>query len=339
MLIERHYEDFLSTKWQSLQLRIVRRLLKKWISSEYNRSVLELLQIHSLDALIVFKGMLLLPETLLQFQRRNIPCFCVYPDVSFKDHGRNIWDCLPHYDCILTTKAFHLDDEALRKRVRRLELVPHGFDPDVHRPIHASERMLRTYECDASFVGCWSEKKDRLLSSLVRDLPSVKLAVWGPAWERASSLVRPCCINRGAFGDELSAVYGCSKINLGLLSEAGKGTSTGDRSTARTWQIPASNGFLLHEDTEELRQAFLPDIEAGIFRGETDIASRVRYWLEHPENRERVRQAGLHRALSSGYSYATAADRLLEIVAESQSLHGRYPDSELLDFGLPVGKR
>jgi 2-polyprenyl-3-methyl-5-hydroxy-6-metoxy-1,4-benzoquinol methylase len=53
-------------------------------------------------------------------------------------------------------------------------------------------------------------------------------------------------------------VYSASKINLGLLSEAGGGTTLGDQVTARTWQIPAAGGFMLLESTEELVRYFAP---------------------------------------------------------------------------------
>jgi len=54
---------------------------------------------------------------------------------------------------------------------------------------------------------------------------------------------------RGAYGDELAIVYCCSRINLGLVSESGGGTSQGDETTARTWQIPAAGAFMIHERT------------------------------------------------------------------------------------------
>ena len=87
LLVERHYEDYLSTKWQSLGLRVLRRLALPAIRREYNRAVAELLSVHALECLVVFKGMLLEPDTLRAFSSKGVPCYLVYPDVSFRDHG------------------------------------------------------------------------------------------------------------------------------------------------------------------------------------------------------------------------------------------------------------
>jgi spore maturation protein CgeB len=311
MLIDRHYEDYFPTKWRSVVMRGIRRLLRNWMAAEYNRAVEELLQVEAMDFLLVFKGMLLSPKTLQKFRVAGIPCYCVYPDVSFQDHGANIWDCLPLYDCVFTTKSFHLEDSELRRRVKRLEFVPHGFDPEVHRPIPLTTTLQAYYSSDLSFVGVWTPKKEQILSALVDAMPDVKLKIWGPFWERANLSVRKCWQGRAAYGDELAAICTNARINLGLLSEAGGGTVKGDQTTARTWQIPACGGFMLHEDTEELRAAFSGGEHIAVFRSTSELANAVRQYLGDDALRDRIRVAGYQHCLSSGYSYRPAADRIL----------------------------
>jgi spore maturation protein CgeB len=127
----------------------------------------------------------------------------------------------------------------------------------------------------------------------------------------ADPALRRCWQGRGAWGDEISAIYASSRINLGLLSEAGTGTSSGDLTTARTWQIPASGGFLLHEDTAELRRAFLPDSEVGVFTGPQDVADAVKYWLQQSPQRMAAARAAHARAVRAPYTYAPAVDQIL----------------------------
>ena len=50
--------------------------------------------------------------------------------------------------------------------------------------------------------------------------------------DRARHTVHARWKGRGAYGDELSAIYSFSKINLGLLSEAGSGVEVGNRPLA-----------------------------------------------------------------------------------------------------------
>jgi spore maturation protein CgeB len=312
VLVERHYEDFLPTRWRCTSLRVIRRIIRPLIEREYNRAVLELLQIESLEFLLVFKGMLLHPETLKQFKGRGMPVYCLYPDVSFQDHGSNIHECMPLYDCVFTTKSWHLDDPEVTGRVRKLMSVPHGFDPEVHRRLPLAPALEQIYACDASFVGAWSLKKQQLLVSLLTAMPQLKLHIWGPAWGHADARVRGCWKGRGAWGDEAAAIYRCSKINLGLLSEAGTGTRSGDLTTARTWQIPASGGFLLHEDSRELRAAFEPDVEVGVFSGAADLAERTAWWLAHDAERVSAAERAWERSQRDQYTYARAVDSILE---------------------------
>jgi spore maturation protein CgeB len=311
LLIERHYEDYLPTKWRSFPLRAIRRLARPWISAEYNRSVRELLEIEALDFLLVFKGVLLDETTLREFRLRGKPCYCVYPDVSFQAHGVNIWACLPHYDCVFTTKSYHLEDPRVQARSRQLKFVPHGFDQDVHRPVALSKRLRRHYECDVSFVGVWSPKKEQAITAIVRGVPGTSVNIWGPYWDRACNEVRACWRKRSAHGDELAAIYCSSRINLGLLSEAGPDGRQGDLTTARTWQIPASGGFMLHEDTLELRSAFEPDYEVAVFQNHEALVREVRRYLGDSIKREEILKAGQLRCIKSQYTYRTAAHEII----------------------------
>jgi hypothetical protein len=312
LLVERHYEDYFPNRWRSWPLKIVRRLLRPAIESEYNQAVREILSVDALEFLLVFKGMLLHRSTLQLFQQKRIPTYLLYPDVSFQDHGGNIWDCLPYYDCLFTTKSYHAQDPGVRQRVRQLQVVGHGFDDEVHRVVSVTQKLQATYGCDVSFVGAWSPKKEHLLEALVSGLPDIDLKIWGPSWYRAAGHVRRFWQGRGAWGDETAAIYACSRINLGFLSEAGTGTLSGDQTTARTWQIPACGGFMLHEETSELRAAFEPDREVGVFSDASDLVTKVRYWLSNAQLRQVASEAARRRAHAVPYTYASAVERILQ---------------------------
>ena len=315
-VIEINYEDFIPSQWSSLPLRILRRALGPLLAREYNRTILRHLNNRAIDFLLVFKGKFLQPGTVKRFSASGLPAYCFYPDVSFLDHGRDIWDCLPLYDCVFTTKSFHQADAALRGRLKDLRLVSHGFDPDVHRTIHLSGKTQAAYECDVSFVGCWSLKKEQTLRALLERCAGIDLRVWGPGWARAGALVRERWQGRGAYGDELAAIYCLSRINLALLSEAGGGTPVGDQVTARTWQIPAAGGFMLHEHTAELERYFAPGSETGVFNSPGDLAEKARWFLDHREERLKVAAAGHRRCLDGGYTYLPAAREILTVHEE-----------------------
>lgn len=309
LVLERHYEDHFPTKWRHPVLKAVRRLLRRVMAKDYNRAVAELLEVEAMDFLLVFKGMLLAPETLARFKAKGISCYCFYPDVSFHDHGDNIPACLPLYDCVFTSKSYHLNTPGLAGEWR---FAPHGFDPEVHRPIGVAGGALAVYACKVSFVGYWSRKKEGILEGLLAAMPELDLKIWGPGWERAGGLAKQHWQGRGAHGDELAAIYSQSKINLGLLSEAGTGVRQGDATTARTWQIPGAGGFLLHEDTVEIREAFVAGREIALFDGPAQLIEAVRRYLADDELRRAVAEAGHRRALDEPYTYARAVAVIMD---------------------------
>lgn len=311
LVMDRHYEDYLPTKWRHPLLKAVRKSLRGLMARDYNRSVEELLDIADMDMLLVFKGMLLDPKTLARFKAMGIPCYCFYPDVSFHDHGCNIPACLPLYDCIFTTKRYHLDNPAVTRMAPEWRFAPHGFDPAVHRPVSRTGIVHATYCCDVSFVGFYSPKKEKSLAALSESMPALDLKIWGTGWGKARMAVRSYWQGRGAYGDEVTAIYSLSKINLGLLSEAGTGVNSGDSTTARSWQIPGAGGFLLHEDTSEIRAAFAEDKEVALFKGPEHLVAQVRRFLADDGARQAVAAAGHRRAMEEPYTYARAVDIIL----------------------------
>ncbi len=309
-LIEVKYEDYFPQQWSSFPLKVLRRIIRPWCAANYNAAVRKYLEHPGLDFVLVFKGMLLAPETLAAFRQRRIPCYCFYPDVGFSAHGSNIMACLPQYDCVFTTKEFHLRDEKLHGQIREMKLVRHGFDPEVHRPVVLRGAARTYYDCDVAFVGCWSPKKERLVAALLRALPGCSVRLWGPGWGRAEALVRECWAGRGAYGDELAAITSCARINLGLLSEAATDTTSGDQTTARTWLIPATGGFMLHEATAELAQHLIPGEEVATFKDVADLSRQVEYYLAHPKERGELAAAGRRRCLAAPYTYVAAAETI-----------------------------
>jgi len=310
-VVEVNGENYYPIHWTSTPLRILRRSCEGLFARDFNRAIRQHSANRAIDFILVFKGKFVRPGTLREARGCGLPVYCFYPDVSFLDHGPGIWACLPHYDCVFTTKTFHVDDPQVGARVMDLRLVSHGFDPDVHRPLRLSRHGQAAYTCDVSFVGCWSPKKQQILNGLLDQCAGIDLRVWGPGWARATGPVRERWQGRGGYGDELSAIYCSSRINLALLSEPGGGTSVGDQVTARTWQIPASGSFMLHEETAELERYFNPGTETGTFRSPEELAARVREFLEDEAARHQIAAAGYRRCVEQGYTYLPAAEVIL----------------------------
>ncbi len=66
----------------------------------------------------------------------------------------------------------------------------------------------------------------------------------------------------------------------------------------RNFEVPGCGGFLLTERVPYLERYFELNREVAVFDGADDLVDKVRYWLDHDEERRRVADAGYRRVLS-----------------------------------------
>ena len=136
-------------------------------------------------------------------------------------------------------------------------------------------------------------------------------------------------------GREYAKCISASRICLGLLVEARPGASSGDLITARTFEIPASGGFMLHERNNEVSRYFLEDRECAMFSDADELVRKVRHYLENDRERRAVAEAGRLRCLASGYSVDARMEQVLAKYRELAASRVHIPDSGT-DLPVPI---
>lgn len=309
-------ERVVPSAWTSKPLRLLRRVLEPVLVREYNDLLIEEARKLVPHLFFVFKGRWVKGSTVRRLREMGIATINLYPDVSFMAHGPYLPRALPQYDWIFQTKTFGLIDLAKTLGVQHASFLPHSFDPEVHRPMILDDYEHQIYDCDVSFVGTWSPKKQQILEHVTQALPNIKLRIWGEQWEHTSGPLAAYWQGRGAHGDEYAKALVASKINLAILSEIRKGASSGDRTTSRTFQIPATGAFMLHERTPEILSYFIEDKECACFDKPEEVVQKIAYYLSHTEIREKIAAAGHQRALHSGYCVDNQSGTVLRKFAE-----------------------
>ena len=304
--------------WNRKPLRALRRLLRPVLITEYNRAMVASAERFRPHLFFVFKGEFVTPDTISTLKNMGAVAVQFYPDVSFRTHGAYLPRALPMYDWVFTTKSFGLEDMANQLGVPDASFLPHAYDPETHVAVALSESDLQGFECDVSFIGNWSSKKQHLLQSVQESLPAIELKIWGPApWLITERTLVACYQMSPITGLEYAKAIGASKINIAILSEKRHGASSGDRTTARTFEIPAAGGFMLHERTEEAMEYFEEGKECAFFSDPEDLVAKIRYYLAHEDERRAIALAGRQRCLTSGYS---VDDRAATVIAKYHEL-------------------
>ncbi|MBE7183292.1 MAG: glycosyltransferase [Methylobacterium mesophilicum] len=303
--------------WTSRRLKALRRAIQPMLVREGTHAIRRAVQDFRPHLLFVFLGSMVTPQAILAAQEAGAVAINFWPDISITAHGKWPQHALPLYDWVFSTKRFGLADMERLLDVRRASYMPHAFDPETHRPSLLDETDRARYSCDVSFIGTWSPKKEHAIRAIHDALPDARMRVWGRQWRRAAPGLETVVEGRSVWGVEYAKAVGASRINLALLSEARGEASGGDTVTSRSFHIPASGGFMLHERTVEAQRFFTEGLDCAMFGDRRELVAKVRYFLAHAEERVRLATGGRARVLSDDHS---ADNRVREIVAKARAL-------------------
>jgi spore maturation protein CgeB len=284
--------------------RLILRALEPLLVREYNEHVLDCAAHFLPDFLLAFKGSLVLPKTLQKLRGQGITLYNYYPDTSAFAHGSRLPRSLVEYDCIFYTKHFWVADTQKSVHLKNAVYLPHGYDSELHRPLDLARKDVQQYRHDCVVVATFTPAKQDLLARLIRLRPGLDLRIWGNQWLDRCSIpeLRPHITGTALEGDSYAKAVRAARINLAILSGKVHGSSQGDETTTRTYEIPACGGFMLHERTPELAELFEEGKEVACFGSVEELAQKVDYYLAHPEERDRIAAAG-HRRCVPAYSY------------------------------------
>lgn len=86
-------------------------------------------------------------------------------------------------------------------------------------------------------------------------------------------------------------------VNLGFTHFKGRAGSADEQRQVRLreFEITMAGGFYLTQDCEQLRELFRVGEEIATWDGIDDLHDKVRHYLVHPQERERIAAAGRAR--------------------------------------------
>lgn len=234
----------------------------------------------------------------------GIPTMNWYCNASYQLHL--VAEIAPAYTWCLVPEKFRLKDyERLGARPIYMQ---EAANPTVYRPYPGEPLRY-----DLSFVGMRYGDRPDLIQHLVDC--GLTVHVFGPGWKEASRQARkpwtpwqrrrrPATsglITGPPLSDEdMVRLYSQTRVSLGF-SSCGETHRDGERILQvrlRDFEAPASGAFYLVEYSDELAEFFEPDREMVFYRTARELADKARYYLDHDDERERIRRAGHRRAIS-----------------------------------------
>ena len=257
------------------------------------------------------KATLIWPTTLKKIKQiTNVVLIHYTPDPQIVLHrSRHFIKSISVYDVMFTTKPFEMD---LYKKLgaKSVNLTYQAYDKHRFYPRTPSPEDILKYGSDVVFVGHYEKYRADCIKAIAQSGVNVK--IWGGYWPGYAKWHRwagNVVMGKSVICEQYSMVLSSAAICLGLLSRFIPETTT-----TRSFEIPACGAFMLADRTKEHTEFFKEDKEAVFFSSKKELVEKVHYYLEHPEQRKSIADAGRQRCLNSGYSFHDRLNEILKIL-------------------------
>ena len=260
------------------------------------------------DLIWLEKALLIYPKT-LKVLRQLLPSpFLLHysPDDQLNPDNQSRYHLasISLYDLHVTTKTPNIQ-ELRDLGARDVYFMDNAFCPDVHRPLPVSPSDRMRLGSRVGFIGAYEEARAQSMLQLAK--AGIEIRIWGPGWKRGHNLSHPNLRieGRALWADEYALAICATDINLCFLRKVNR-----DCQTQRSIEIPACGGFMLAERTDEHLKLFEENKETAYFSSDDELIEKVRYFLKHDEERQRIAMSGRERCLKGGYSYQERIEKL-----------------------------
>lgn len=292
--------------------RYLNRLLNKYFNSRVSQELAQKVKMYRPDLILTLKGQFISPKILEEIKATtHALLFNFYTDDPFNPNpgasSEHVRKSVPFYDCYFIWGKF-LIPQLKKAGAKSIEYLPFACDPDLHHLVKLTEEEEKIYGSDIAFIGNWDVEREKWLSVL----EDYDHAIWGADYWKTrckNKFLRQRWRGKPVIGDEMAKVCLASKINLNILRLQNKGAHN-----MRTFEIPASGGFVLAERSEEHLRFFEEGKEIACFSTPQELKEKIEYYLRHEEEHRQIADAA-HREVQN-HTYLHRVKKILEVYKE-----------------------
>ncbi|MEO6838395.1 MAG: glycosyltransferase, partial [Ginsengibacter sp.] len=211
-----------------------------------------------------------------------------------------------YFDWIFVQRSVNID-ELKQLGARNVGLCYRSYDPAFHRPIELNEEERMKYKCAVGFVGTYEVEREEYIAYLIQN--NIPVSITGDSWPGGKywELIKPYYKGPSVYGEDYIKTINGMDIALHFLRRRNR-----DEQDSRTFEIPACGIFMLAEKSTAHLSLFADGREAVFFTAKEELLEKVKYYLEHEEERKSIAEAGLKRCRDSGYSHQKRLEKVLD---------------------------
>jgi len=304
-------------QYRSRWLRAIRRVVRPLAVRDYNEAIVEAVRAEKPRAFVTVKGEFVKGATLQEIADLGVARANYYPDYRFSYPGVDE-ATFSLYSHFFSTKSFQIPYLSNKLGVDKVTHLPHGYQPDAHRPPDDSLLQCRP-PMDILYVGSHTPWKEAWLAAVKRRFPHLQFRVYGNGWRKNADvrLFQDAIVGLPITGTAYARAIRSARITLAIHMGPSGTDGWQDLVSTRTFEIPACKGFMLHIDNEEVRQFFTPGKEIDVFATKEELFEKIEFYLKHDSLREAMIERAYARCVPV-YSYDERARVIAEWIERSQ---------------------
>jgi len=196
----------------------------------------------------------------------------------------------PLYDLVIVNDYYH-GIQWVELGAKKMACLPvSAVDPDFHIPYALSLQEQQAYQCNVSFVG--TLLPDNLYSERIEALEALRSfdpGIWSV--HDVPQSLKPYL--RGyALGESMMRVLSGATISLNV-----HGNFMRYGGNMRLFEAAGVGAFQISDDRPGIHEWFKEDQHLVIYRNLDELKEKVQYYLDHPEERQRIADAARKHVL------------------------------------------
>ncbi|MDA9312908.1 glycosyltransferase [Vicingaceae bacterium] len=301
---------FLNYYYANYLNKIFFRLGISSIISQINKELLEIVKKRDFDAILVFKGMEIYPETLDKLKQSGIMLFNYNPDHPYEFFGSGSGNENVEKGIKLYHHHFSYSQAIIKGLKENYAVsctwVPFGYEKS-HPP--STEKDIRSI----CFIGNPDKDRAKTINNLLQN--DIEVDVYGNGWD--NFLIRNDglkCFD-AIYGDDFIRIAQMYRVQLNTFRPHNYGSHN-----MRTFEMPAIGCIMLAPYSEEHSLLYDNKKEVFFYESEEELIGMAKLILAlEDEQAFEIKKKAHQRSVLSNYNYAQRAEIIMTVI--NKKLH------------------
>lgn len=282
-------------------------------NQKMNMSLCQKVRQYQPDIMLVLMGDTIYVETLEYIKKQGVITANWFTDTVIDPRHNRIpfvQQVSPHYNYF-----FIYDSEDVLEHIEIgapcVRSIPLACDPSIHKSVNLTAQEKRQYGSEVCFVGSIDSQREKLLKSLT----DFNLGIWGN-WEKEEALLSRFYRKKHVYFEEAVKIYNASEITLDIHIFFGAGKKAFDINP-RVFEATGSGAFVLTNESPYLAEFYDIDKEIVCYHDKDDLKTKIKYYLEHKEERKMIAKKGQQRA-HQDHTYEQRLEKIFSIIENNK---------------------